>query len=88
MSRSDAPPCRETLENVSAYLDGELDRATCDTIERHSRACPGCAALVEDLRSTLGLCKQAAEAGLPDAVRERARAAVELLLKRADETNR
>jgi anti-sigma factor RsiW len=74
------PACRETLERISAYLDGELDATTCAAIERHSLGCPGCADLVEGLRMTVGLCRQAAGATLPEAVRARARAAVRQLL--------
>lgn len=72
--------CRETLQNISAYLDGELDTTACEAIEAHSRGCPGCASLVEGLRTTLGLCRKAAEVKLPDDVRQRARASVQRLL--------
>lgn len=72
--------CRETLQNISAYLDGELDATDCEAIERHSRTCPACAALVEGLQKTVGLCRQAAKAELPEAVRQRASAAVRQLL--------
>lgn len=72
--------CRETLQNISAYLDGELNATDCEAIERHSRACPACAALVDGLQKTVGLCRQAAKVELPDAVRQRASAAVRRLL--------
>ena len=72
--------CREILQNISAYLDGDLDRTACDAIERHSAACPRCAALVDGLRKTVGLCRQAGRVDLPDPVRERAKAAVRQLL--------
>lgn len=74
------PPCRDTLHNISAYLDGELDETACEAIEQHSLGCPGCGALVGSLRRTVGLCRQAAGVELPDAVRERARTAVRQLL--------
>jgi anti-sigma factor RsiW len=72
--------CRDTLENISAYLDGELDASACDAIERHSLGCPGCGALLDGLRKTIGLCRQAANVELPEAVRQKARAAVRQLL--------
>ena len=28
-------PCQYILENLSAYLDGDLDAACCDEIEAH-----------------------------------------------------
>lgn len=80
MTPTQRPACRETLQNISAYLDGELDATACDAIERHSLGCPGCAALLDGLRKTVGLCRQAANVELPDAVRQRARAAVRRLL--------
>ena len=60
--------CREILAGVSAYLDGELDAADCERIERHSRTCASCATVVAGLRETIGLCRGASHAPLPDAV--------------------
>jgi anti-sigma factor RsiW len=79
---SDAPltTCREILASISGYLDGELDRTACVGIERHCQQCSSCAALVESLRATVGLCRQAASEPLPDAVRQRALDRVRQLL--------
>ena len=74
--------CKAILANISAYLGGELDRTACDAIERHCQGCPSCAALVNGLRETVGLCRQAASVPLPDAVRQRARDSVRRLLDR------
>lgn len=72
--------CQEVLANISSYLDGELNPTACDAIEHHCRACPSCAALVEGLRETVGLCRQAGTVPLPEDVRQRARASVRRLL--------
>jgi len=77
-----SPTCREILTKISAYLDGELEAAACDEIERHCEQCASCLELVEGLRQTIGLCRRAAEAPLPEAVRQRARASVQRLLDR------
>lgn len=82
MTTTPPPACRTTLENISGYLDGELDAITCDAIERHSLDCPGCAALLDGLRKTIGLCRQA-RVELPEPVRRKARAAVRQLLDEA-----
>jgi anti-sigma factor RsiW len=74
--------CKEVLANISRYLDGELDTTACDAIERHCLECLSCAALVNGLRETVGLCRQAGTAPLPDAVRQRARESVRQLLDR------
>ena len=79
--------CKEVLANISSYLDGELDSTACDAIERHCRECPSCAALVNDLRANIGLCRQAGTIPLPDTVRQRARESVRRLLDRQVKEN-
>jgi len=74
--------CRAILAVISAYLDAELDGSECEAIERHCQACPPCAALVNGLRETVGLCRQAASVPLPATVRQRARESVRRLLDR------
>jgi anti-sigma factor RsiW len=74
--------CRRVLSAVSAYLDGDLDRTACESIEAHCRGCAGCADVIAGLQATVGLCRQAASAPLPEAVRQRARASVQRLLDR------
>jgi len=79
---STPPDCKAILANISAYMDGELDSTACDAVERHCEGCLTCAALVNGLRETVGLCRQAASVPLPAAVRQRARDAVRQLLDR------
>jgi anti-sigma factor RsiW len=74
--------CKEVLANISGYLDGELDSTRCDAIEQHCHQCPSCAALVNELRETIGLCRQARTVPLPEGVRQRARESVRHLLDR------
>lgn len=75
--------CRETLEQIESYLDGELPAAACRVIDDHCQACASCASFVAGLRQTVGLCRQVAAAPLPDDVRARALASVRKLLDRA-----
>jgi hypothetical protein len=72
--------CAALLERVSAYLDQELDEATCREIDNHCRGCAECAGLIEGLRNTIGLCRATGERPLPPAVRAKARAQIERLL--------
>jgi anti-sigma factor RsiW len=74
------PECVAILSNISAFLDGELDATACAAIEAHCAGCARCAPLVDGLRRTIGLCRNAGDAPLPDAVRARARTAVRNLL--------
>lgn len=72
--------CGAMLASISAYLDGDLDATECQAIERHCRGCSRCAALVEGLRETIGLCREVGSTPLPESVRQRARASIERLL--------
>lgn len=76
------PECAAIMEEISAYLDGELERTECASIERHCAGCPRCAAVVEALQRTVGLCRDVADAPLPEHVRARARASIRKLLDR------
>ena len=66
MTDQAASDCGAMLAGISAYLDGDADAAACEAIQRHCRDCAGCAAVVEGLRETIGLCREAASAPLPD----------------------
>jgi len=88
MKRPPRSECRDLLERLSAYLDGDLDAVQCRSIEEHCRGCPDCARLVEGLRRTIGICQQAANVPLPKAVRDRARARVRDLLDRQARSRR
>lgn len=79
------PACTAILEKVSAYLDQELDAATCAVIEQHCAGCPSCAGVVAGLRDTVGLCRQTGERPLPSEVRARAQASIRKLLGNAAE---
>jgi anti-sigma factor RsiW len=73
--------CRQVLASVSAYLDGDLDASDCQSIETHCRECAHCADVIAGLRETVGLCRKAGSAPVPEAVRQRARASVRRLLE-------
>jgi anti-sigma factor RsiW len=76
--------CMALLVSISAYLDGELEAVECAAIDRHSAGCPRCAALVEGLRHTIGLCRDVGTTSLPEPVRARARESVRRLLDTAE----
>jgi anti-sigma factor RsiW len=80
-----APECAAVLARLAAYLDGDLASNDCEALEAHCARCPGCAEIVDGLRQTVGLCREAGRSPLPDAVRQRARASVARLL--ADREN-
>jgi anti-sigma factor RsiW len=75
------PECRRVLAEISTYLDGDLDEAACEAIERHSATCVSCAVVIAGLKQTAGLCRRVGATPLPPAVLERARASVRRLLE-------
>jgi anti-sigma factor RsiW len=74
------PSCADILAHISSYLDGELAATECAAIERHCRDCESCGSVVAGLRHTVGLCREAGSAPLPDVVRQRAQESVRKLL--------
>jgi anti-sigma factor RsiW len=82
MTPAQSPECAAMLASISAYLDGDLEATECQLIEAHCRECIRCAELVQGLRATIGLCREAGNTPLPEPVRQRARASVQRLLGR------
>jgi RNA polymerase sigma-70 factor (ECF subfamily) len=58
-SRSKRRPdeCRELFANLSEYLDGKVEPATCDQMRGHIEACPSCVAFLRDLRAAIDRCR-------------------------------
>jgi len=75
------PECAAVLGGISAYLDGELEATECDAIDLHCRTCADCAAVVQGLRATIGLCRGAVVAELPEPVKAKAQASIARLLQ-------
>lgn len=53
--------CREILDNLSAYIDEELDPSLCDEIQRHMAGCDPCVAFLNTLKKTVVLYRSCAE---------------------------
>jgi anti-sigma factor RsiW len=45
--------CREIVELVTDYLEGDLDATTTTALEAHLDVCPGCERYVEQIRETI-----------------------------------
>jgi anti-sigma factor RsiW len=72
--------CRELLEQLSTYVDGELGGAERRTLRAHLKNCPCCQSMAESLQHTVEACRKAKTARLPADVRARARARIATLL--------
>lgn len=63
--------CRDYISNLSDYLDGDLDAALCEEIEKHIGACTNCRIMVDSLRQTVTLCREGRPEALPKELEER-----------------
>ncbi|MCS6806910.1 MAG: sigma-70 family RNA polymerase sigma factor [Acidobacteriota bacterium] len=72
--------CRDILQKLSEYLDGQLRPKLCQRIERHLQDCAPCVAFVNTLRKTIELCRSYAadeKMTIPPEEKEKLRAALE-----------
>ena len=74
--------CRDFLERLSLYVDGDLRASARRQVERQLDRCPCCRDLADSLLQTVAICRQAASRRLPPDVRARARARIAALLER------
>jgi len=88
MSHPSDPKCVRLLERVSEYLDHALDEGTCRAIEVQARECPGCAAVIDGLRRTVGLCRDTGDRPVPAEVKARAQASIRRLLEAKEPAGR
>jgi anti-sigma factor (TIGR02949 family) len=64
--------CRSILENLNAYIDGELDSELCSQIEAHISTCENCQIVVNTLKKTIEICQVTGrETKLPPEMRYR-----------------
>ncbi len=69
--------CEEVLHHLFAYLDGELDAAAGENIERHLNACRGCFSRAEFERRLKARLAEAATVEAPERLRRRVRLLIE-----------
>ena len=70
--------CRDMLGDLSAYIDGELDAELCAEIEEHMAGCTNCNIVVDTLKRTVTLYHDNCHEPLPDDVKGRLLAALNL----------
>lgn len=64
--------CREMIQALSDYVDGNATQELCDRIEAHLAECPDCTVMVNTLRKTILLYRKAEPEGdIPAPVRLR-----------------
>jgi RNA polymerase sigma-70 factor (ECF subfamily) len=50
--------CRGLFAQLSEYMDGKVEPATCEKMERHIEGCPACVAFLRDLRGAVERCRK------------------------------
>lgn len=70
--------CKEWLGSLSDYVDGDMDGDLCADLEKHLQECPNCQVVVNTMRKTIELYHDAADEIVPDDVRERLFACLQL----------
>jgi predicted anti-sigma-YlaC factor YlaD len=64
--------CRQLLNSLSDYVDGDLQQELCDEIELHMKDCENCRIVIDTLSKTVSLYQTSSEAAVvPDEVRQR-----------------
>ena len=64
--------CRQLLNSLSDYIDGDLQQELCDEIELHMKDCDNCRIVVDTLSKTISLYQTSSEpAVVPEGVRQR-----------------
>jgi len=67
----DHSDCQELLDQLSDYIDGELEASLCAEIEMHLSECSACRIMVDTMRKTIILYHEQTSEDLPLDVRER-----------------
>jgi anti-sigma factor RsiW len=80
MSAHSRSRCRDLLERLSLYIDGDLTPRERRAVMAHLRRCPCCEEFAESLQRTVALCHEAGRRRLPPVLRARARARIGELL--------
>lgn len=66
-----AKKCEEYIGGLADYIDGEIDPALCEEIERHIGQCNNCRIMVDTMRQTVRLCRDGRQEPLPAALEQR-----------------
>lgn len=71
MMKHEEALCRELVDQLSEYIDGELEATLCAELEVHLAGCPNCRVMVDTMRRTITLYHSHGSAELPSDVQER-----------------
>ena len=81
-TRTTPAPCDDRLDDVLAWIDGDLPAARARAVTAHVAGCPGCASLVDELRLAIAACRQAGDCRVPSSIHRRARTRARAIIRR------
>ena len=68
--------CKHVIREISNYIDGELDPALKQELERHLQHCEDCTMIVDQTRKTIKIYSGSVPVDLPSDVKSRLHAAI------------
>ena len=68
--------CKHVIREISNYIDGELDPALKQELERHLAHCEDCTMIVDQTRKTIKIYSGSVPVDLPSDVKSRLHAAL------------
>ena len=63
--------CKEAVDVLLEYLDGEMTPELKARLEEHFSGCAPCEDFLKQYRATVGLCRKALEKRMPESVSDR-----------------
>lgn len=63
--------CRESIKNLSEYIDGEIDPELCAELEKHLQGCTNCRLVMDSLKMTVKLCRDGVCEDLPESLQKK-----------------
>ena len=58
--------CLALFQELSQYIDKELDAVTCQKIEAHLNQCPPCLTCLQTLKRTVDMCRNTVRHPVPE----------------------
>lgn len=65
--------CKEVMQLLSEFIDGELDSCHCEEITAHIEQCPQCRVFFSSFKNTVKLCRECLKTEIPEDTRSRLR---------------
>jgi anti-sigma factor RsiW len=63
--------CQDLLKMLNEYVDGTIDPALCEALQKHLDTCNPCQVVIDNIRKTITLYRAGQPLELPAEVRER-----------------